>query len=173
MRRNDWIRDRELARALRRLDPPTPTPAQLASLARRIVARATPLLDPRRRAASSWWEYAAAWAGTLLPLGVAAALSTDAQVWAAVHALAETFLTPRRLQKVMGLLPTVDQQPESFAAATRRRGMAPVLLKQHLRTVLLLFFARPTEVSLAWVPQLVDHPVMVEPVDALLELGVQ
>jgi len=45
----------------------------LASLARRIVARATPLLDPRRRAASSWWEYAAAWAGTLLPLGVAAA----------------------------------------------------------------------------------------------------
>jgi len=73
MRRNDWIRDRELARALRRLDPPTATPAQLASLARRIVARATPLLDPRRRAASSWWEYAAAWAGTLLPLGVAAA----------------------------------------------------------------------------------------------------
>ena len=73
MRRNDWIRDRELARALRRLDPPTPTPAQLASLARRIVARATPLLDPRRRAASSWLEYAAAWAGTLLPLGVAAA----------------------------------------------------------------------------------------------------
>ena len=73
MRRNDWIRDRELARALRRLDPPTPTPAQLASLARRIVARATPLLDPRRRAAASWWEYAAAWAGTLLPLGVAAA----------------------------------------------------------------------------------------------------
>jgi len=73
MRRNDWIRDQELARALRRLAPPTPTPAQLASLARRIVARATPLLDPRRRAASSWWEYAAAWAGTLLPLGVAAA----------------------------------------------------------------------------------------------------
>ena len=73
MRRNDWIRDRELARALRRLDPPAPTPGQLASLARRIVARATPLLDPRRRAASSWWEYAAAWAGTLLPLGVAAA----------------------------------------------------------------------------------------------------
>ena len=73
MRRNDWIRDRELARELRRLDPPAPTPGQLALLARRIVARATPLLDPRRRAASSWWEYAAAWAGTLLPLGVAAA----------------------------------------------------------------------------------------------------
>jgi hypothetical protein len=89
-----------------------------------------------------------------LALGVAAALSADSQVWAAVNTLAETFLTPRRLQKIMSLLPTVDQQPESFAAAARRHGMAPVLLKQHLRTVLLSFFARPTEVSLAWVPQL-------------------
>jgi hypothetical protein len=73
MRPNDSIPDRELARALRRLDPPEPTTAQMASLARRIVTRATPLLDARRRAGSSWWEYAAAWAGTLLPLGVAAA----------------------------------------------------------------------------------------------------
>jgi len=102
-----------------------------------------------------------------MALGVASALSADAQVWAAVNALAETFLTPRRLQKVMGLLPTVDQQPESFAAAARRHGMAPVLLKQHLRMVLLSFFARPTEVSLAWVPQLVDHPALLEPVDTL------
>jgi hypothetical protein len=102
-----------------------------------------------------------------LELGVAAALSADAQVWAAVNALAETFLTPRRLQKIMGLLPTVDQQHESFATAARRHGMAPALLKQHLRTVLLLFFEWPTEVSLAWALQLVDHPVMVEPVDAL------
>src|SRR5215467_7782174 len=102
-----------------------------------------------------------------LALGVAATLSADAQVWAAINTLAETFLTPRRLQKIMSLLPTVDQQPESFAAATRRHSMAPVLLKQHLRTVLLSFFARPTEMSLAWVPQLVDHTAMVEPVDAL------
>ena len=43
------------------------------SLAQRIVGLATPLLDARRRGASSWWEYPAAWAGTLLPLGVAAA----------------------------------------------------------------------------------------------------
>jgi hypothetical protein len=84
-----------------------------------------------------------------------------------VNALAETFLTPRRLQKVMGLLPSVDQQPESFAAAARRHDMAPVLLKQHLRTVLLSFFERPTEVSLAWVPQFVDHPALVEPVHVL------
>ena len=73
MRPNHSIRDRELARELRRLDPPAPTSVQMAALARRIVSRATPLLDARRRALSSWWEYAAAWAGTLLPLGMAAA----------------------------------------------------------------------------------------------------
>lgn len=73
MRRNDSLPDRELARALRRLDPPAPTPSQMSALARRIMTRATPLLDARRRGASTWWEYAAAWAGTLLPLGAAAA----------------------------------------------------------------------------------------------------
>ena len=72
MRPNDSIPDRELARALRRLDPAAPTSAQMAALARRIMARTTPLLDVRRRASSSWWEYAAAWSSTLLPLGVAA-----------------------------------------------------------------------------------------------------
>jgi hypothetical protein len=45
----------------------------MAALAQRIVRHATPLLDARRRGASLWWEYPAAWAGTLLPLGVAAA----------------------------------------------------------------------------------------------------
>lgn len=73
MRPNDSRPDRELARALRRLDPPAPTTTQMAVLAQRIVKRATPLLDARRRGALSWWEYPAAWAGTLLPLGVAAA----------------------------------------------------------------------------------------------------
>src|SRR5689334_11882283 len=59
----DWMRryesrpDRELARALRRLDPTAPTTTQMAALAQRIVRRATPLLDARRRSASSWWEY--------------------------------------------------------------------------------------------------------------------
>jgi len=82
MRPNDSRPDRELARALRRLDPPSPTSAQMAALARRIVTRAGPLLDARRRAALSWWEYAAAWAGTLLPLGVAAAfVATVCLAW--------------------------------------------------------------------------------------------
>ena len=75
MRPKDSHGDRELARALRRFDPPEATPAQMAALARRIVTRATPLLDARRRGVARWWEYAANWAGTLIPLGVAAAFA--------------------------------------------------------------------------------------------------
>ena len=82
MRPNDSGPDRELARALRRLDPSAPTGLQMKALARRIVTRATPLLDARRRGSVSWWEYAAAWAGTLLPLGVAAAfVATVCLAW--------------------------------------------------------------------------------------------
>lgn len=82
MRRNDSNPDRELARALRRLDPPALTATQMSALARRIISRAAPLLDARRRASVSWWEYAAAWAGTLLPLGAAAAfIAAACLVW--------------------------------------------------------------------------------------------
>jgi hypothetical protein len=82
MRPNDSNPDRELARALRRLDPPAPTTAQMSALARRIITRAGPLLDARRRGTATWWEYAAAWAGTLLPLGAAAAFIAGAcLVW--------------------------------------------------------------------------------------------
>lgn len=82
MKHNESKPDRELARALRRLDPPAPTSAQMSALARRIVTRAVPLLDARRRGASTWWEYAAAWAGTLLPLGAAAAfIAAACLVW--------------------------------------------------------------------------------------------
>lgn len=87
MMHNDSNPDRELARALRRLDPPAPTPAQMSALARRIMARATPLLDARRRGTATWWEYAAAWAGTLLPLGAAAAfIATACLVWTSAAA---------------------------------------------------------------------------------------
>jgi hypothetical protein len=82
MRPSESNPDRELARALRRLDPPAPTSAQMSALARRIMTRAVPLLDARRRGASTWWEYAAAWAGTLLPLGAAAAfIAAACLVW--------------------------------------------------------------------------------------------
>ena len=100
MRPKDSHLDRDLARALRRLDPPPATPAQMTGLARRIVARATPMLDARRRSAGRWWEYAANWAGTLLPLGAAAALvasvclawSSAASAPARPHAVERTAL---------------------------------------------------------------------------------
>jgi len=97
MRPNDSGPDRELARTLRRLDPPAPTSIQMRALARRIVTRATPLLDARRRGTSSWWEYAAAWAGTLLPLGVAAAfVATVCLAWSsAVRAPVRTHSSER------------------------------------------------------------------------------
>jgi hypothetical protein len=54
----------------------------MSALARRIAMRAGPLLDARRRASASWWEYFAAWAGTLLPLGAAAAfIAAACLVW--------------------------------------------------------------------------------------------
>lgn len=82
MRPKDSNPDRELARALRRLDLPAPTPEQMSTLARRIITSAAPLLDARRRGTMTWWEYAAAWAGTLLPLGAAAAfIAAACLVW--------------------------------------------------------------------------------------------
>lgn len=87
MRPNESNPDRELARALRRLDPPAPTAGQMSALARRIMTHATPLLDARRRGRSTWWEYAAAWAGTLLPIGAAAAfLAAACLVWTSTAA---------------------------------------------------------------------------------------
>ena len=101
-----------------------------------------------------------------LALGVASALSADTQVWAAVNALAETFLTPRRLQKVMSLLPTIDQQPESLGdrAPARYGSSALEAAPPHGITVV---FCTANRGVVGMGPQLVDHPAMVEPVDAL------
>jgi len=109
MRPKDSHPDRELARALRRLDPPAATPAQMAALARRIVTRATPLLDARRRGAARWWEYAAAWAGTLLPLGVAAAFV--ATVCLALSAGPRTPARPHPVERTALLRAVTNRAP--------------------------------------------------------------
>jgi hypothetical protein len=111
MRPKDSHPDRELARALRRLDPPAATPTQMAALARRIVARATPMLDARRRGAAQWWEYAAQWAGTLLPLGVAAAfLATVCLAWSAGVL---TPVRPHAVERTALLRVVTNQDPSS------------------------------------------------------------
>jgi len=97
MTRHDLNRDRELSQALRRLDPAQPTRAEMSALARRIVARATPLLDSRRRA-TAWWEYAAAWAHTLIPLGVATAVVAAACIsWISTEPAAQPPRTGERI----------------------------------------------------------------------------
>jgi hypothetical protein len=108
MRQKDYS-DRELARALRRLDPPAPTSIQMAALARRIMTRATPLLDARRRGAARWWEYAADWAGTLLPLGVAAAFV--ASVCLAWSASARTPVRPHAIERTALLRAVINPAP--------------------------------------------------------------
>jgi hypothetical protein len=97
MKPRELLSDRELARALRRLDPPAPSSAQMAALTRRIMARATPLLDARRRGTARWWEYTAAWAGTLLPLGAAAAFVASACLaWSSATRPAARIHAPER-----------------------------------------------------------------------------
>lgn len=81
MRGGDRAREVDLTSALRRLDPPGPTPAAMSALGRRIVDRATPLLEARRRPGTAWWDHAAAWAGTLLPVGLATAIVAAGIVW--------------------------------------------------------------------------------------------
>jgi len=109
MRPKDSHPDRELARALRRLDPPAATPTQMAALARRILSRATPMLDARRRGAARWWEYAADWAGTLLPLGVAAAfVATVCLAWSSG---ARTPVRPHAVERTALLRAVTNRAP--------------------------------------------------------------
>jgi hypothetical protein len=105
----------------------------MSALARRIITGATPLLDGRRRGASAWWEYAAAWAGTLLPLGAAATfVATACLAWSATmraparpHAVERTAL----LRAVTNHAPSgdlldfvLDAQSAEHAGAASQRG---------------------------------------------------
>src|SRR5262249_52356482 len=95
-----------------------------------------------------------------LALQVGAALHNDEAVWARVDLLAERFLTPRRVEKVMTLLPESARQPQALARTILSRETAPVILKQHLKSVLLKIFESSAESGLAWINQLTDHPLV-------------
>ncbi|MGA9838172.1 MAG: hypothetical protein WBQ26_12710 [Gemmatimonadaceae bacterium] len=74
MIRRDLSPDRELGDLLRRFEAPDRgTADQHRALKRRIEVAAAPLLA--ERAGSSWWEFTAVWARTLIPLGLATAVA--------------------------------------------------------------------------------------------------
>lgn len=80
---DDFKPDRELRDALRRFDraPPRSAP-ELTALTQRVVANAAPILA-QRGGRVSWWEYPAAWARTLIPLGLSTAVLAAAGIlWA-------------------------------------------------------------------------------------------
>jgi hypothetical protein len=75
-----------------------------------------------------------------LALQVGAALRNDNRVWERVSLLAEKFLSPRRMQRVMALLPESESKPERLARAILNPDTAPVILKQYLKSILLKTF---------------------------------
>lgn len=118
MRQHDPAHDGELADALRQLDAPAATQAELAGLARRIARKAEPLLHARRES-SSWWEYMAAWAGTLLPLGVATAVAAVAGImWSSADRIPE---------------PSPPSEPSALILAVTGRDQSRELLESILR----------------------------------------
>ena len=102
-----------------------------------------------------------------LAMPVEAGLRSEPKVWARVNALAETFLNPRRLDRVIALLPEDDRQIEALVKGILAQDTAPPILKHYLRSVLLRFFEEPAETSLSWVPQLRAHPSLAVPEDLL------
>jgi hypothetical protein len=124
MRKYDPAHDGELADALRQLDPPAATQAQLAGLARRIVRKAEPLLHARRES-SSWWEYMAAWAGTLLPLGVATAVAAIAGImWSASDSIPEPPPPPEPSALILAVTGR-DQSRELLESILKPATVAP------------------------------------------------
>jgi len=93
---DDLTPDRDLRDILRRFDSrDRATPAQRRNLKRRIEAAAAPRLAERAGGAPAWWEFAASWARTLIPLGVATALAAAAlMLWTARADRARTVMTP-------------------------------------------------------------------------------
>ena len=85
MNHRDLSPDPELRAILRRFDATDrPTADQRRALRRRIEAAAGPLLAGR--AHDAWWEFAAVWARTLVPLGLATAVAAAAFIFWASHA---------------------------------------------------------------------------------------
>jgi hypothetical protein len=75
--------DRRIAGGLRADAAPEYDAARLSTLALRIERAAWPVLDRLRLGdrAGNWWDFAAGWAGTLIPVGVTVAVASIGLLW--------------------------------------------------------------------------------------------
>ena len=79
-------------------------------------------------------------------------------VWALIGRRAEAFLTPGRAAKVLDLLPSIAGNEESTDLLLAQTS--PAILREHLRSALESFFAKPASQALAWVQGLEKHPLL-------------
>jgi hypothetical protein len=94
MIRRDPLPDRELGAILRQFDAADEiTPEQHRALKRRIEASAAAVFA--QRADGAWWEFAAVWARTLIPIGLITAFAAAVViVWASHTGTWRSLLTP-------------------------------------------------------------------------------
>ncbi len=109
--------DRAIADALRSAAG-EPYQGSLVDLARRIDAAAVPIFAARRqgvRPSVMWWDFAAEWARTLVPIGVTVAVACVAVLWLMRP------VAPVAAQSVSGASSTI-------VVAVRRGAPAPDLV---------------------------------------------
>ena len=106
-----------------------------------------------------------------LALQVGAALHNNDRVWGEISRLAEKFLSPRRMQRVMALLPESESQPETLARAILNPDSSPVILKENLKSILLKTFKNSATNLGAGVTELTNHPLVAGSAETLSPCG--
>ena len=89
---------------------------------------------------------------------VIANLKKQPKTWAAVNQCAETFLTPRRADRILELLPSAASGFPDVSLLLRQAS--PAILRQQLISVLRNFFDKPVAESLTWVSPLEGHTLL-------------
>jgi hypothetical protein len=98
---------------------------------------------------------------------VIAALQANGKTWAAVEQVSESFLTPKRMQSVLDLIPPITGGGTDASSLLSQRSA--VILSEQLGQVLQSFFASPSADQLAWTSALADHPLLIDAGDNLTE----
>lgn len=90
--------------------------------------------------------------------GVIVALKKHPTAWLAVNRCAESFLTPRRATRVLGLLQPVAKATTDASLLLKQANTA--ILREQLTSALRRFFDQPSAQALSWVEPLKNHPVL-------------